>query len=189
MSESTTCAALLAGGRSKRMGHAKHDIQIDGKPMLQIMAELALSCCDDLIIAGPPGLLPEYHHASDVPEHQGFGPLAGIEAALLSGRGNRWLILPCDMPRLRSSDLVTLLQHAATICCFSDPKDPDRMLNLPMALDASHVCNLTQSLDAGIRSVGRWLTMENAAMVAPLDPVTTINLNTPEDVEQIQNND
>ena len=58
-----------------------------------------------------------------------------------------------------------------------------------MALDASHVCNLTQSLDAGIRSVGRWLTMENAAMVAPLDPVTTINLNTPEDVEQIQNKD
>lgn len=44
--------------------------------------------------------------------HPGLGPLAGIEAALASGRGEFNLILACDMPEVGSAWLENLLNTA-----------------------------------------------------------------------------
>lgn len=51
--------------------------------------------------------------------HPGLGPLAGIEAALESGRGELNLILACDMPEVEPAWLENLLRTAErtrTLC-------------------------------------------------------------------------
>ncbi len=44
----------------------------------------------------------------------GLGPLSGIEAALLSGRGDLNLIVACDLPLLETNWLKLLLETAET---------------------------------------------------------------------------
>jgi len=184
MVDSLTCAALLAGGQSRRMGVPKHDVPIDGRAMGHVMAALASDCCDAVIVAGPPTALPEFDHAADLDGHVGHGPLAGIEAALASGRAPRWLILPCDMPRLTSDACTELLRHPGQVCAFENPERPGRPLHLPLAVDQSVQDSITRSLDAGVRSIGQWLARSDVSLVAAPNAACLFNINSPEDLNR-----
>jgi len=81
---------VLAGGKSKRMGADKALIEWQGKPLLWQIVERFQRAGFSVIVAGGP-----YEWAqrlkglpvpvvADLPAHEGFGPLAGIEAGLLN---------------------------------------------------------------------------------------------------------
>ncbi len=103
---------VLVGGRSSRMGHDKAFLMWNSRLLVEDVAAKAASVAGSVALIGKPeryrdlGLdcLPDLRH--------GFGPLAGIETALESGRGEFNLILACDMPGLRSEWLYRLLQKA-----------------------------------------------------------------------------
>ena len=56
--------------------------------------------------------------------HPGYGPLAGLEAALASERGELNLVVGCDMPGISAADLSRLLtvaqQSRASCTIISD---------------------------------------------------------------------
>ncbi len=111
MPEFSVSGAILAGGRSSRMGEDKAFLTIDGVPLVSRQATLLRSLgIDDLLISGRPGVdyaVPGAQVVTDrVPD---AGPLAGL-AALLAAARNPWvLVIAVDLPCLSSSYLHTLL--------------------------------------------------------------------------------
>lgn len=92
---------ILAGGRSSRFGSNKALVQFDGTPLIQRIADLMSSLFPEcLLVTNTPG---EYDFLAWPMTHdryRGYGPLAGIHAALLQISTPRAFIVACDMPNL-----------------------------------------------------------------------------------------
>lgn len=114
-------AAILAGGRGKRMGGVdKQAIPIDGVPLgARLAARLSQRFGDVLAVTQNPGVY-EGSAARVVGDLlPGFGPLSGLHAALLSCE-HEWLYLAaCDMPCF-SDDWADRLEELASA---SNPGD------------------------------------------------------------------
>ena len=97
---------ILAGGKSSRFGSNKALAMVDGKPLIQHVADLISSLfAESLLVTNTPA---EYEFLSLPMTHDRYrdsGPLAGIHAALLKIRTPRAFVVACDMPNL-SQELI-----------------------------------------------------------------------------------
>ena len=103
---------VLVGGFSTRMGQDKALLPSGQLPLVQHIAQQVASATASVALVGKPE---RYQHLgldciTDL--RPDLGPLAGIEAALGSQRGDLNLIVACDMPGLTSKFLRALLHHA-----------------------------------------------------------------------------
>ena len=115
-------AAVLAGGKSERMGQDKAFLRLEpGGPMLlEIVLDRLRGVADDVLIV-----------ANDVERHAGFGArvvpdvipgfgtLSGVHAALTAAAHEHCLIVACDMPLLSPA----VLAHMA-----AQPRDYDVLI-------------------------------------------------------------
>ena len=99
---------ILAGGKSSRFGSNKALAIVDGKPLIQHVADLISSLfAECLLVTNTPA---EYEFLSLPMTHDRYrdsGPLAGIHAALLKIRTPRAFVVACDMPNL-SQELINI---------------------------------------------------------------------------------
>jgi molybdopterin-guanine dinucleotide biosynthesis protein A len=97
-------AAILAGGRSKRMGGVQKCLQIfRGKTILQHMLEAMLPLFQKIVLVSndPAGTFKDYKIDQIIQdEFQGKGPLAGIHAALKHSGEENVFVFACDYPLL-----------------------------------------------------------------------------------------
>src|SRR5262249_82412 len=112
MNQRALSAAVLAGGRSLRMGTDKALLPLvpGGTPMLGLVLEQLRTISDDLVIVAPPR--PGYGEFGTrvVPDlYPGGSALVGIHAALAHAAHQHCLVVACDMPFLNPA----LLQHMA----------------------------------------------------------------------------
>ena len=163
--------AILAGGRSQRFGSDKALALIDGRPMLDHVADRLRGQCEALVVAGRdwPGLT----RVDDLPE-PGLGPLGGLAGALAHARGAGFdavLTSSCDLPAL-PADLLTLLGA------------PDALLQRQPTIglwSADHAELLRDYLARGrSRSVRGWADAIGASMMVFESEMA--NINTPEDL-------
>ncbi len=91
--------AILAGGRSRRMGYDKAALRIGGKTLISLVYDQAKEVFDDIFV------ISSYHSqidGIDVPILKDImplqSPLIGIASALLYAENPSVLILACDMP-------------------------------------------------------------------------------------------
>ncbi|MDD5199576.1 MAG: molybdenum cofactor guanylyltransferase [Terrimicrobiaceae bacterium] len=114
----TPCAAaLLAGGKSSRMGRDKCLIEIDGIPLWRRQWELLGGIAGESMIVAPvrPGWCPpDLRWVADAVA--GCGPLGGLAVALAAATHDRVLILAVDLPGMNSDYLKKLLAHATGAC-------------------------------------------------------------------------
>jgi molybdenum cofactor guanylyltransferase len=107
-----TAGFVLVGGRSSRMGRDKALLPWNSRPMVEEIAEGVAAAAGSVALVGEPeryGNL-DFERIADL--RCAMGPLAGIEAALASGRAELNLIIACDMPSVETCWLVRLLQMA-----------------------------------------------------------------------------
>lgn len=91
--------AVLAGGKSTRMGSDKALLPVQGRPMIQIVAETLSHVFSDVIVAGGQADQFEYLRLPVIPDlFSGCGPMAGIHAALSYSKPSPIFILSCDTP-------------------------------------------------------------------------------------------
>lgn len=114
-------AAVLAGGRSVRMGQDKASLLLDGVPLLKVMTDRAASCADEVLVvgrAGFPGLFASgVRFVPDLGELGGPpSSMRGLHAALTHARGEFVLLLPCDMPFFD----VGLVEYMKGLCPEAD---------------------------------------------------------------------
>lgn len=107
-----TAGAVLAGGRSSRMGRDKAEIEISGQTLLArawclvsgLVAPAWVCCAPGLPRAGYPCLMDD---------REGEGPARGVAGALQAApehRAQRVLVLACDLPLLTRELLCALLE-------------------------------------------------------------------------------
>ena len=92
-------AAVLAGGRSRRMGSAKALVELGGRPLLAWALAAAVGAgLETVVVAKPGSELPPL----DVPvwpePAQPSHPLTGVIAALERAAPRAVVVLACDMP-------------------------------------------------------------------------------------------
>lgn len=109
--------AILAGGRSRRMGRPKEGVVLwDGRPMIEHVVDAMRAVCSQVVIVGAcRGWTPEPPVIRLDDRQPDLGPLGGIETLLSSGLADRYLVVGCDQPLLTPPMLRLLL----------DPPEPD----------------------------------------------------------------
>lgn len=104
--------AILAGGRSCRMGRDKASIKVfgpDGPTMLERAIKVAETLCRQYVVST---VRPYPPHTCVYDEATGHGPIYGVIKSLEYARENGFthaLILACDLPLMREDLLARLL--------------------------------------------------------------------------------
>ncbi|MBB6454045.1 molybdopterin-guanine dinucleotide biosynthesis protein A [Salirhabdus euzebyi] len=100
---------ILAGGLSKRFGSPKAFAMHNGIPFYQYSIQALAPFCDKIIIVTRPELENRFHVDKqfvhiihDTEQYIGQGPLAGIHAAMGKTNGEWYIVLPIDVPFVKS---------------------------------------------------------------------------------------
>jgi len=102
-------AAILAGGKSSRLGRPKALSEFRGKALIQWVIDVLRPHSDELIIIGSDPGLKALGYPLFADSYQNTGPLAGIREALLHCQNEQCFVMACDMPFL-SGRLIDLLK-------------------------------------------------------------------------------
>jgi molybdopterin-guanine dinucleotide biosynthesis protein A len=105
--------AVMAGGRSSRLGRDKALLTINGETLLVRAVRTLHSVTAEQIVVGPPDRATQAGGVRAVPdEYPGSGPLGGIYSALRAASHEYLLVVACDMPFLNPALLAHLLTLA-----------------------------------------------------------------------------
>ncbi len=201
------CTIVLAGGQSSRMGQDKALLEIEGKPLLQKVGEVALSCSDRVYIvtAWPQKYehLPIATKCQFIQEINPQGPLISFRDSLafavnLAAPNRFWvLLLACDLPHLKSGVMQTwisqlsclpspvlayLPKHAAIASNTDNNKQWEPLCGF---YRSDCLSNLQKFIASGGKSFQRWLTQIPIAEIPHTNSHMLFNCNTPTDFAQV----
>ncbi|MER3524762.1 MAG: hypothetical protein C4326_12100 [Ignavibacteria bacterium] len=178
-------AALLAGGKSSRMGTDQALLTINGATLIGRIADVLKRVFDRVIVIADRGERYAFLQFPCYPDivHDA-GPLAGIHSALAHSATGHVFIVSCDTPFVSEAMIREVLarahKHAVTI--VSDGMRTHSLFGVyPTALRTE----IEQSLLVGKRSVSGWLeargmeVLDFSRFAARLE-----NINTPEEWEK-----
>ncbi len=104
---------ILAGGASRRMGRDKGLLELDGRPLLAVIADRLRMVADEVIVVA--SRTDSYAAFADrciADVYPGVGTLGGIHAGLLAARHQRAIVVGCDMPFLNPALLAWFVDAA-----------------------------------------------------------------------------
>ena len=169
-------AAVLAGGRARRMRGAKTLAQLGGEPLIARPIAAATAAGLEVVVVAkagtplPPLDVPVWREP-DEPVH----PLLGIITAL-ERAGRPVLAIACDMPFLTSDVLARLAAGPETAV-----RTGDRVAPFPARYDPAHLPALRVAL-AREASVQSTLTALAPAVLDGVGDRVLANINTPEEL-------
>ena len=173
---------VLVGGRSSRMGLNKARLPLSSHLILvESVAAKVANIAGNVALIGDPAAYGDLPIECIPDLRSGSGPLAGIEAALTSGRCELNLIVACDMPGLKSEWLARLVTaaEASDRLCFAAEDLSGRVHPLCAVYRTACLPAVGQALDSGRLRLLELIDVLNAEMVK-LDAVID-NVNTPEE--------
>ncbi len=180
--------AILAGGRSSRMGRDKAFLPVDGQPLIvRQTALLRAAGCSELIISGLPDIDYGIPHARVVHDSaKDAGPLAGL-ATVLSAARNPWiLVIAVDLPRLDRAFLNRLLTLGGGRTGVV-PHSPHGFEPLAALYPRALLPEAEKALAAGNYSLqalvttGEKFSLITRLELSPDEQATLVNWNNPED--------
>ncbi len=182
--------AVLAGGRSRRMGRPKELLPLaDGRSMIDHVIDALSATCSEVVVLGETTARRELDHLPDL--RTGAGPMAGLEALLHSGRAEQYIICPCDLPAITADLLRQLAAPVPEPMTIFHVNGEDTPRPLPARIDASLADTVTAAIDAGRRAVWR-LVAEVPHGVVAIDARAgqrLANINTPEEYDAEKGSD
>jgi molybdopterin-guanine dinucleotide biosynthesis protein A len=186
--------AVLAGGEGSRMGYAKAEIRLRGRPILDVLLEQFAWSGPTLLVTAPGREHPTGWRAftKEVADPTaGEGPLRGVLTALEHSPAPIVLVTAVDMPGVRHEQLRWL---AAAMRDARDargavgvmPRQAGMVQPLPSAFSAPSVPLIRRAMAAGRRALhGLAKEAEFAVLDVPADwpAATWTNLNSPQDID------
>lgn len=178
---------VLAGGRSRRMGHDKALLKRDGRSQLEFAFQLLDDLCERSFVSARAD-------QSDDPErsrfpqiidrYDGIGPVAGILSAMDEYPQADWLVVACDLPNLDRNTLEVLLERRAAdtpFTAYSSSHD-----GLPEPLCAIYRTGsdaiIRGFVDDGIVCPRKMLIRSETELLEQPNPAALDNVNTPDDL-------
>lgn len=181
--------AVLAGGRSRRMGRDKSLIEIGGEPMAGVAAR-ALSDAGAAFVVAVGGDLDGLRRrglAAVADDHPGEGPLGAILTALRHGtdRGvEAVVVLSCDLPRARGEAVRAvvdvLCSHPAADAAM--PLVDGRWEPLHAAWRVRCLDVLVELFGSGERAPRRAIECLDVVPVTGIERSMVAGVNTPQEV-------
>lgn len=135
---------VLIGGKSTRMGRAKHLIITGGETWLERIVRTMQIVTDRCVIAGAgiiPDSLPSIPRLLDIPD--GSGPLAGVLTAMRWAPQASWLVAACDQPHI----------HRQAVEWLIAARTPGKWITLPRLAGADRVEPLLALYDPRARPI------------------------------------
>lgn len=195
--ERNVSVLILCGGRSRRMGQDKAQLELGGLSLLERVVGVSSGFGEGVSLAC--GQTPRYAELGlplVLDESSESGPIAGLVAGLGSSSQTHLLAIACDMPFL-SADLFQALwarvkEQDLDVCFLESEKGRE-----PLCAVYSRACLpfMRQALKAGNRKVTAFQKVEGAEILrSGLLPLASLqdsstynrlaNLNTPDDLER-----
>lgn len=187
-------AAILAGGKSSRMGVNKALLQLGGQKIIERTVELMRAIFSEVIIITN---TPEEYKFLDTPLFEDIykwkGPLAGIHSALTNSKSEKIFVLSCDVP-LMSREMIEYIINYKTdkpirICESDGNLQPLVGVYSKKILDVLEKF-LTEN-DQGDKSVRSFLKISEPEIINPQNLAfykeeIFFNVNSPEDFEYMK---
>ena len=181
--------AILAGGRSTRMGRPKAAVELAGKPLIYHPIDAARAVgLEPWVIAKPGSALPPLEcRVLDEPE-QPSHPLTGIVTALRATAPWAVLALGADMPFVEDKLMAWLASQTATAVAEVD----GRLQPLLARYDAAEVDQLARALERGaaardaVRELEPQIVTEEDLRRFGDPRVLSFNVNTPADLREAE---
>lgn len=176
---------VLAGGRSKRMGHDKARMHWHGREQQYYMADLLLLFCASVYISCRPEqaeeILPPYQTLSDAFPQP--GPMSALLTAFEFSPHSAWLVVACDMPLLDEEHIKQLITHrnpSAAATAFQSPRDgsPEPLAAIWEPKSGAQLRHFTTQ---NITCPRKALLNSDTQLVIPFNPLALSNINTPEE--------
>ena len=179
---------VLAGGKSQRMGHDKGAIQYYGQDHREYTADLVNTFCKEVFLSVRPGQELESNYPQIEDTFLNLGPYGGILSAFRDDPNSAWLVLATDLPLVDSallSELVSQRNPEKAATCFYNPETdlPEPLITIwePRAYPL-----LLQNLAEGYSCPRKSLIRSEKEMIQTSDPSKLLNVNKPEELEQIK---
>jgi molybdenum cofactor guanylyltransferase len=182
--------AVLAGGRSRRMGTAKAMVEVAGLPMVsRVVSTVGSAGLEPVVVAKPDSPLPKLdcRVLTEPPEPR--HPLTGLVAALHTSAGRGVVAVACDMPLVPAKLLTWLaqLEAEAAVCEVDGRLQPLLGRYAPSVADrlAAGLADGAAMTDA-VTALDPYVVAEDK--IARFgDPRSIVfNVNAPEDVERAE---
>ena len=172
-------AAVLAGGKSSRMGRDKAALPFAGGTLLSHQtAKLRALGIGDILVSGAAQTIPGVRRVKDV--YPGKGPLGGIHACLKAAEHDAVLFLPVDTPFVPPEALQALLDaHRGGVTLLRHGERTEPLLGV---YDAA-LAPLCEPILQSDRTIV-WALLDQTdlhLLTLDLDDRLFFNCNTPED--------
>ncbi|MQA74671.1 MAG: NTP transferase domain-containing protein [Solirubrobacterales bacterium] len=148
MRRSATVGAILAGGRSRRMGAPKALAELAGRPLVsRVAATVGSAGLEPVVVAKPDSPLPPLDCRVLSEPSEPSHPLTGLLAALGASSGRGVVVIACDMPLVPTRLLGWLaqLEEGIAVCEVGGRLEPLLGRYSPTASAA-----LREALEAGM---------------------------------------
>jgi molybdopterin-guanine dinucleotide biosynthesis protein A len=183
-------AVILAGGKSRRMGHNKALLDFGGEKLIQRVHRILKGAFDEVLISASNTETYEFLGSSVIPDiYDEGGSLAGIHASLLRSQSESCFFAACDMPFV-SVELVRYLSRFADDYDLVIPMSRNGLEPLHAFYSRSCLPLIEEQLEAGNLKVIDFFDKINVREVAvdelieyDPDELSHFNINTQEKYE------
>lgn len=194
-------AIILAGGQSSRMQQDKALLPLNGQTMLSQICTIATECATQVYVVTPwsekyRGILPAgcqlIAETLVLSEKKSNTPLIGFFQGLQQIETEWVLLLACDLPRLRSSQVKQWSEKLATILPSEIaflPRNPKGYEPLCGFYRRSSLPLLEAYISAGGKSFQGWLAQHPVREIPLRDRSCLFNCNTIEDWESVKSSE
>lgn len=176
---------ILAGGRSRRMGRNKAELELMGKTLLQRQVDKLMALeIQDIILSGENcPVLPGVRVIPD--EYTGKGPLGGLHACLRAARNSACLVVSVDMPLVPAAALVHLRQtHSGGVTVLRHGRWEEPLLGVYDRCAADAISVLIKSGRYAVRALRDVVSWSHFDYLGPEELL--MNCNTPEEFEAVK---
>jgi molybdenum cofactor guanylyltransferase len=178
-------AIIMAGGKSSRMGRDKCLLPIDGRPMIQYIADRLRPHFARLVVsANGAGRYP-FLELDVVPDRiPGRGPLMGLASALEASRHDLNLVIACDVPGFDIAFVRRMLRESEGYEGVV-PVTEEGHLEPMCAVYRKEVASaLNEAIASGEKKIKDALTRCRINYIEASDPAPFRNINTVDDYEE-----
>jgi len=183
--------AILAGGKSRRMGRDKAFVELAGAPMIQwVISAVAQCSARALIISNEPGKYSQFGLPVYPDVIPGMGPLSGLHTAFTVTGADRVMIAPCDSPFMSPDVIKFILNYpdggADAVIPFVDGREQGMLAVYSRgAVDRfeERIASASMMFDEFRLSLNRIFISENELRAVEPDLRTFLNVNTPSDFQ------
>ncbi|MEK7408011.1 MAG: molybdenum cofactor guanylyltransferase [Acidobacteriota bacterium] len=173
---------VLVGGASSRMGRDKALLPFRGATLVEHVAAEVERAAGSVRLVGAPERYRHLPYAVVPDRRPGYGPLGGVETALLESQARWNLVVACDMPAVTAAFLGSLLEAAEGngFQCLVPVAASGRPEPLCAVYERGCLAAVSALLDRGVRKMTDALAALQAGQWKVPEEAWFENLNTPE---------